>query len=233
MNTELIKKYKKEFDSWLDDKSSIIMGYNKSKTLEPEIEWLNFIDWTFDRGIFILNDEYVELRKALAEGKIIQCNAREGQNDITYAAFGHNWWVDVTEFKYATRFYRIKPEESDKSKITKFKVGDWVWIPSLDSKPCQFSEDLCCLGLELWKPKIRERCWFSDNLYEEPILSILTSICYADQQKDIVHKYYTEYSDCNGKNLYKICQPFICELPICMKKLKRNKQKALEKYVCL
>ena len=68
MKTELIKKYKKEFDSWLDDKSSIIMGYNKSKTLEPEIEGLNFIDWTFDRGIFILNDEYVELRKALAEG---------------------------------------------------------------------------------------------------------------------------------------------------------------------
>lgn len=208
MKTELIKKYKKEFDSWLDDKSSIIMGYNKSKTLEPEIEWLNFIDWTFDRGIFILNDEYVELRKALAEGKIVQCNAREGQNDITYAAFGHNWWVDVTEFKYATRFYRIKPEEY---KIPKFKVGDWVYIPALDSVPCRFSEDLCCLGLALWKPQSDEVHWFARNKDEDPVLGkFVRIITYKDKNQYVV----ITSPDVNfACSYFNYCEPFIGTLP--------------------
>ena len=211
MNKELIKKYKKEFDHWLNNESILCQTEHQGKWREVTTD-----KWDFNCAItFIINDEYVEFRKALAEGKTVQCNAREGQNDITYTAFGHNWWVDTTEFKYATSFYRIKPEES---KRNKFKVGDWVHIPALDSVPCQFSEDLCCLGLALWKPKIGERCWFSDNLYEEPILSILTDIRYINQQKDTVHNYYTEYSDCNGKNFYKICQPFICVLPIGMKK---------------
>lgn len=215
LNKELILKYKSEFDSWLKDEKSIIMGYNKSKTLYIEIEWLGFIDWTFDRGIFILNDEYVELRKALAEGKTIQLNEAEkfsdpkrGWVDLSCTDLGHS------RLLFPVSCYRIKPEES------KFKVGDWVCNPATDSVPCQFSEDMCSPGLALWEPKMGERCWFSDNLYEEPILSILTGVCYINQQKDKVHKYYTEYSDCNGKNFYKICQPFICVLPIGMKKLK-------------
>ncbi len=208
MNKELIKKYKKEFDHWLYDKSSIIMGYNKSKTLEPEIEWLNLIDWTFDRGIFILNDEYVELRKALAEGKIVQCNAREGQNDITYAAFGYNWWVDVTEFKYATSFYRIKPEEY---KIPKFKVGDWVYIPALDSVPCQFSEDLCCLGLALWKPQSDEVHWFARNKDEDPVLGkFVRIITYKDKNQYVV----ITSPDVNfAYSYFNYCEPFIGTLP--------------------
>lgn len=132
MNKELIKRYKKEFDHWLNG-GNVQVYYKK----DDEPKWWtdkesinyggddnfsNIIDKSLspDYVLVVIDDEYVEFRKALAEGKTIQCNAKEGENDITYTAYGDTWWVDTIEFKYATRFYRIKPEEP------KFKVGDWL-----------------------------------------------------------------------------------------------------------
>ena len=213
MNTELIKKYKKEFDYWVNG-GKILMHYgNKWLPVALDAKWEFFISDLEEIGSFgyVIADEYVEFRKALAEGKIIQCNAREGQNDITYAAFGHNWWVDVTEFKYATRFYRIKPEESNKPKIAKFKVGDWVHIPSLDSVPCQFSEDLCCLGLALWKPQSDEVHWFARNKDEDPVLGKFVGIItYKDKNQYVV----ITSPDVNfACSYFNYCEPFIGTLP--------------------
>ena len=65
---------------------------------------------------FIINDEFVEFRKALAEGKTIQMYCK--YDDVP------PFWDDMTEVIKSIGFvmtkdnYRIKPEEP------KFKVGD-------------------------------------------------------------------------------------------------------------
>ena len=166
MNKELILKYKNEFDYWVNG-GKILMHYGKWVPVSLDAKWEFFIIDLEIIGSFgyIIDDKYVEFRKALAEGKTIQCNAREGQNDITYAAFGHLWWVDVTEFKYATNFYRIKPEES------KFKVDDYIYdIPYdkyyritniLEDKVETETFRVCKSYIngtdyKLWKPKVGE-----------------------------------------------------------------------------
>lgn len=152
MNRELIKKYKKEFNHWLDCGELLYWS---------GIQWdkvLNGFNW-HTMGPIIINDEYVEFRKALAEGKTVQYNPLMST---------HDRWDDIpTGNKLSPtrsdsiRNYRIKPDEPE------FKAGDWVTQNS--SKPFQFTENTCFLGLELWKPQPEEYCWFCMEDYN-PIL---------------------------------------------------------------
>lgn len=79
MNKELIKKYKPEFEHWLND-GDIVVGRPIS-----ENEWVYSTaeepQWKDDNVVYIINDEYIELRKALAEGKIIQFNYHYATNN--------------------------------------------------------------------------------------------------------------------------------------------------------
>ena len=151
MNKELIKKYKKEFDHWLN--GGTLLCTNDLK------EWSYIVNPTFqdDNLIYIINDEYVEFRKALYEGKTIQhISATTGE------------WVDFNKgfeptpsytFLTTPEYYRIKPEES------KFKVGDWVRAPS----GCiyQINETNVLHGTEHfipWQPKVDEWCWYKHLL---------------------------------------------------------------------
>ena len=112
MNKELIKKYKAEFDHWLDGGKLL----QKQINLVIPAEWEEFLedwDWPIDELAVIINDEYVEFRKALAEGKIIQ------YRNLKVNVFKN--WQDLGNLKFNPNFeHRIKPEEP------KFKVGDWV-----------------------------------------------------------------------------------------------------------
>lgn len=196
MNKELILKYEAEFKHWL--RGGKLLGrfnFTNIKNYKPE-PWFEFEEtkWSltsFEYLSIIIEDEYVEFRKALAEGKILQLNEAEkfgdpkrGWVDLSCTDLGHS------SVLFPVEYYRIKPEES---KRNTFKVCDWVHIPSLDdSIPCQFSEDLCCLGLALWKPKIGE--WVIPD----------TGI---DDKMFVVMKY-------DGVSLIADrCQPFIGELP--------------------
>lgn len=170
MNKQLITTYFEEFKHWLNG-GKILSKYTLlaewSDTQSEDI-W-RVPDGGRSKALIVIDDEYVEFRKALAEGKTIQCNAKEGENDITYTAYGDTWWVDTTEFKYATRFYRVKPEEP------KFKVGDWVvhngvvkqvtkavdgLIDSLDNQVAVIMKEE---SLEPWKPKQGEWCIVYDS----------------------------------------------------------------------
>ena len=178
MNKELILKYKAEFDHWLNGGKLQVKFVNDPWGEAPE----GIFSYSTVNFVLVIDDKYAEFRKALAEGKTIQCNAKEGENDITYTAYGDTWWVDTTEFKYATRFYRIKPEEP------KFKVGDWVihngvhkrvtkavdgLIDSLDNQVAVIMKEE---SLELWKPKEGEWCWFLSN-NREPVLKQFLQMC--------------------------------------------------------
>ena len=110
MNKELIKKYKAEFDHWLN-------GGELLSKHPDETNWylVTVVLWNCPKMQYIINDEYVEFRQALAEGKTIQYNP---------LLTSHNRWDDIKKFKptrdCTVANYRIKPEEP------KFKVGDWV-----------------------------------------------------------------------------------------------------------
>ena len=154
MNKELILKYKNEFDYWVNGGNLLCFTEVYGPYYEVTDE-----KWDFVCDIeFIIDDVYVEFRKALAEGKTIQFNfGNSGPNKTDFP----NVWKDldlsigILANRALPENYRIKPEPEE----SKFKVGDWVHIPALDSVPCQFSEDLCMLGLEKWEPQSDEWCW--------------------------------------------------------------------------
>lgn len=157
MNKELIKKYKKEFDHWLN--GGTLLCTNDLK------EWSYIVNPTFqdDNLIYIINDEYVEFRKALYEGKTVQhISATTGE------------WVNFNKgfeptpsytFLTTPEYYRIKPEES------KFKVGDWVRDISPEntgihriSTSSQLEQANLDCSYELWQPKVGDWCWYKHML---------------------------------------------------------------------
>lgn len=176
MNKELINKYKPEFDHWLNGGSVLINSDLGWCPIATEFTWSCNISVN---ALFVINDEYVEFRKALAEGKIIQIYDAIYQHeyDPSLDRFG---WKDFKSFTASSSFsktpdlYRIKPDEP------KFKVGDFVTHESLkitrqitkvDDDFIYFKEGSWALPhvegfsnkLILWTPVKDEWCWFYDN----------------------------------------------------------------------
>ena len=77
--------------------------------------------WDYDEfdTTYVLNDEYVEFRKALAEGKTVE-------KCYYHSADCPRVWEPMREdhFRGMAQTYRIKPDEPQ------FKVGDWVRSPN-------------------------------------------------------------------------------------------------------
>ena len=104
MNKELILKYKTEFDHWLNGGKLRHKAYGKW-------EQTNNI-WscrTADIAAVVIDDQYVEFRKALAEGKTIQI---AGLNPKAHPTIYKNSYVDMEGglFDKAIELYRIKEE---------------------------------------------------------------------------------------------------------------------------
>lgn len=160
MNKQLINKYKPEFDHWLNEGKILYKHINSNA-------WWNDEPWNYSPDYvtaIIINDEYSEFRKALAEGKVIQIN---NSNPET--------WIDIDTDKlanYNPSFLRIKPDEP------KFKVGDFVrYIHSTLARALEINNingnryyftnsEMSCLKHELepWTPVKGEWCWFYDDL---------------------------------------------------------------------
>ena len=173
MNKELILKFKDEFDYWV--RGGKLLGrfnYTNIKNYKPE-PWFEFeeIKWSlasFDYLDIIIDDEYVEFRKAVADGKTVQCQNRFAGD-----------WIDIPDVKFYGKpsDYRVKPDEP------KYKIGDWVVIhfshlEDKDDCPTQirgikdgvyYNDAGCTSPIEegtdwyiigYWKPKAGERCYF-------------------------------------------------------------------------
>ena len=116
MNKELIKKYKVEFNYWLNG-GELLYSYIDDKLLWKSMDEIDkntypvYIRNPFqlsEHHIIIINDEYVEFRKALAEGKTVE---------FKHPQVGYKDWEIVTQehlFQSVVpgREYRIKPEET-------------------------------------------------------------------------------------------------------------------------
>lgn len=168
---ELIKKYKIEFNHWLNDG---VLLYKTIYSSEPEVWHLFDGNWNYTPKEIkiVLNDEYVELRKAFVDGKTIQLYC-----DIEDDWFDCNDLIKSNDFLCNVSAYRIKPDESE------FKEGDWItFTTSLGTERDKiiniksnkdietlkayipFIDDEIYDTLKLWKPSYNEYCKFwNDN----------------------------------------------------------------------
>ena len=187
MNKELIKKYKKEFDHFLN--GGDLLTRTKSNfiwndKINEDLMW-NFEIQDID---IIINDEFSELRKALCDGKTVQA----------YYKFNNTWnYIIKPEFKDNVSNYRIKPE-------SEFKIGDFV-RDIISGKVSQINNEDIANGKysqdTKWEPFTGELCWFwSGNKLEEATLSKFHS--------------YTKHG--GFKTIYdsfKYCEPFLNSKP--------------------
>lgn len=214
MNKQLIITYFEEFKHWLNGGELLYLFHERDLKIYL---WSTTYENDFDKGPFdidyditdnhiksiVINDEYVELRKALAEGKTVQ-----------YYVDGFAGWQDVDSVGNhgisGKNNYRIKPEEPQ------FKVGDWVRIVNCNLVKNQ-KEVFCidfiddknnCFGfnsdteycnmnyLELWKPKPNEWVILESNINDYAFIAIkYNSVALMSER----------------------CQPFIGELPTRLK----------------
>ena len=206
MNKQLINKYKHEFDHWLNEGSVLINSDLGWCPIATEFTWSCNISVN---TLFIINDEYVELRKALAEGKTIE-----------YLGQSSNVWNEIPEpdFILHPTCYRIKPDEP------KFKVGDFVRyiyattpraleINNINGNRYYFTNsEMSCLEHELepWTPVKDEWCWFWDKCTpHRPTL----------RQYDIFPEEYGEenmFHD-SEQNPFDFCEPFLNSPPSYLK----------------
>ena len=146
MNKELIKKYKAEFDWWVDG-GSILYKVNGSNFNERN--WLPMTEhnpvWE-PNFTYIINDEYVEFRKAQAEGKIIQFY------DMTEKLHKLDWY-DAIEYGNEYTFndfditcIRVKPTEPNFPCYYKEKSSGIIVYFKGDDNPNCYNLPGQCLG---------------------------------------------------------------------------------------
>ena len=214
---ELIKKYKKEFDHWLNGGEVLFFYWEDwySSTCNPEMVF-NHIS-PDDVKYYVINDQFAEIRKALAEGKSIQMLCRYDKMEPI--------WDDMTEVIKSIGFvdvkenYRIKPEEP------KFKVGDWVVEIHSTTKAQvlelfgnQIRVKFCYPDAIIttdssdfipWAPKSGDWCWFL-NKGRIPMISQFHSL-----EIDGNRKYSATFPNTPHPMIgyYEYCEPFIGNLP--------------------
>lgn len=203
MNKELIKKYKAEFDHWLNG-GKVISKYTLIPTwsnCQSEDIW-RIPDKNISKVLIVIDDEYTTYRKALAEGKIVE--VATDYNDVD----GYIWKsMEDKEFHYFNiNEIRIKPEEPQ------FKAGNWVVHPDANA-PWKLSQNsidhLDNSKLELWQPKAGEWCWFWDSENFPPKLRQFKRLL-------ISNKYQYESFQAFA---YIHCEPFLGKLPTTLKGL--------------
>ena len=115
MNKEIVKKYKKEFEHWLSGNSILIYDNKNWIEINPNT---NLWETVHNEVRFVINDEYVEFRKAMTDDKIIEANK-------TQCIENPMWREIIADKEGILQYYlpsnlRVKPEEPI------FSIGDWV-----------------------------------------------------------------------------------------------------------
>ena len=193
MNLNLIRKYETEFLHMLHGGK---LKYFTGK------EWLTYSGvelWTASNDLkIIIDDQYVEFRKALADGKTIE--------ERYYTPTDH-WGKHLSGFAVSPKMLRIKPKESE------FKIGDWITVngPTGPFTECisGIADDTYTLSgtnicyksqASKWEPKEGEVCIFWDigNMG-----AVITKLMYIMS----TGTYRTEHSYWDN------CMPFTGALP--------------------
>ena len=110
---ELIKKYKKEFDHWLNGGEVLFYTWKWYNSKDNPSSTFNHSDPSVIK-YYIINDEFVEIRKALAEGKTVQYNF--GNHGINKKDFPNKWKdldisIGILADRASPKNYKIKTKE--------------------------------------------------------------------------------------------------------------------------
>ena len=189
MNKQLITTYFEEFKHWLNG------GKLQAKFVNDPWEEASkdIFSYSMVNFILVIDDEYVEFRKALAEGKTIQYyndSFMKWQDCINQISPSRQFLVHPTK-------YRIKPE------VPKFKVGDWitdgieVWQ---HKENCRVKNQI---NWNLWQPQPGEWCWYSKW---DKIVCVEFYLC----------KFVLDMNEVEPEFKHKY-EPFIGELPTFLK----------------
>lgn len=204
MNKELIKKYQKEFISWVNGEELLIKGSNGWTTVGDDFNWCEPTD-----SVIVLKDKYFEFRIALTEGKSIQFYELVDEDEFDSAKDIYKWvdWKGATSASCftSTLKYRIKPDD------LKFKVGD-IAIHNgkfrkiskvIDGMLDCFTDGPAVImkndTLEIWRPKVGEFCLFS-NKGEKPIIGTFLEMFNGDLYV---------MAECKI-NAFEFCEPINC-----------------------
>ena len=223
MNKKLIITYFEEFKYWLNggkilSKNTLLAEWSDTQS---EDIW-RIPDEDISKVLIVIDDEYIDYRKALIEGKTVQYNF--GNYGINKKDFPNIWKdldlsIGILAERACPENYRIKPEEP------KFKVGDWVvhngaikqvtkavdgLIDSLDNQVAVIMKDK---SLELWEPKEGESCWFWNNSNIYPKIATFTN--------KSLGMYYADISN-DG---FDFCEPYLPRLPSSLKQTIENNKK--------
>lgn len=101
MNKQIIKANKEAFDWWLDG-GKIIVGtirFAKRKWMKPTA----VIMWEGEDIVYLIDDEFIEYRKAQTEGKTVQWKITT-EADIKYQDKKNNLFLEICT-------YRLKPDK--------------------------------------------------------------------------------------------------------------------------
>lgn len=111
MTKEQIEKHG-EVIKWFCDNPEKGVWWTTTGATQSERWQLTYTpEFLYEHHLYVQNDEYAELRKAQADGKIIQYFI-QGEWEDTSVIHKH--------VQDCSKYYRIKPDE------LKFKAGDWV-----------------------------------------------------------------------------------------------------------
>lgn len=210
MNKELIKKYRKEFNHWLDGDRLLA-----KHSVSGWIEYYGEDIWTHQTDLqIVIDDEYVEFRKALAEGKTVE-RLVGGSYDITGVWQDFN--ICTHKFDMEPKKYHIKPDEP------KLKVGDWVRHLQPYDEVFPVTEEFLNNSkarkehsfdeFELWEPHVDEWCWFWKSGVKGytivyPLLGKFKKFVSTE-----TNTYKNGYRYEADIGFYTHCEPFIGELP--------------------
>jgi hypothetical protein len=168
MNPEVVKKYKQEFDQWLDT-GKVLVKVNTWQLLGKDYIWCHNVP-------HVIPDEYVEFRKALTEGKTIQYQTSLTCGD-KWLDMGYDGCKPFARSDYVC--IRIKPEEP------KLKIGDYVTvtgpagtfiecISGINYDTYVLSETNVCYKSQAskWNPTHNEVCivWDNDDICSAAIV---------------------------------------------------------------
>lgn len=214
MNKKLIKDNKEAFDHWLNG-GKVVSKYTLLSTwsnCQSEDIW-RIPDKNISKVLIVIDDEYVEFRKALAKGKAVE-----------YLDF-KNEWRDLRENcrkleGVCLSRLRIKPERH------KFKTGDWVihngvakrvtkavdgYIDSLDNEVAVIMKEE---SLELWEPEDEKYFWYKNDLVR--FHETQTNLGLLLESARGCSYYPAE------KNFEDYCEPYLGKLPSNLKQDSKN-----------
>jgi len=203
LDLELVKKYKKEFD-YLVNGGSVWFRYRIIEGSEGNVGmtvWYlsNVVDTEWEENTtdywslpytdlqVVINDKYVEFRKALAEGKVIQVDkAMFYDEDFDGLDSDGSYWIDIATsqptFGLQPHCYRIKPAEP------KFRLGDWITNIETNETYQAVEEDLE-YECTLWEPVHDKFC----VMYNTDTVSQFYIVVRYNYYNEIVKKHYSEY----------------------------------------